>query len=301
MKIGITGISGYIGTEIYKTLRANRKTDIVGFDLDSTEYLDDCIFVKTDILSSDLKTLFKDFDVIVHAAARTGPGYNENPFYDFQINTVGTLRVLDAVRQISPNCKIILFSSAMVYDSMGEVNPPTVFGAGKLSSEIYGRAFSKTYRMDICALRLFNVIGSNCIAPHGRGVTQNFIEKLEREESIKVMKNTFRDFVHVRDVALLVQKLCFHPTRINTFDSMDVGTGVASSIIELANIICDVFEVDYKTYVCEVENSHESRTCANTNQLFRIANPQEFASLRDSIVQIREFIGTTKKRKPTRN
>ena len=123
------------------------------------------------------------FDVVIHCAAQ--PSHDlarELPFIDFEVNVLGTLNLLEAARQLAPDCTFIHMSTNKVYgDAPNEV--PLVeletryeyarvhdvcgigedcrvdqclhslFGASKLASDILAQEYARYFGMNIGVFR----------------------------------------------------------------------------------------------------------------------------------------------------
>ena len=126
MKILITGVAGFIGYHLAKSL-INADYDIVGIDnLNSYYDLDlkkarlvnlkklKLSFYKVDICDpKKLKTIFSknSFDVIIHLAAQAGVRYSiENPQEYIQSNINGFFNILELSR--NNNIKHLIFASS---------------------------------------------------------------------------------------------------------------------------------------------------------------------------------------------
>lgn len=70
---------------------------------------------------NDIETLIKagQFDAVFHLAGQVAMTTSiENPYKDFQINTVGTLNLLDSVRKYSPHTAVFYSSTNKVYGDL---------------------------------------------------------------------------------------------------------------------------------------------------------------------------------------
>lgn len=70
---------------------------------------------------NDLETLIKEneFDAVFHLAGQVAMTTSiENPYKDFEINTLGTLNLLDSVRKYSPHTSVFFSSTNKVYGEL---------------------------------------------------------------------------------------------------------------------------------------------------------------------------------------
>ncbi len=171
MLIGITGGSGFIGRNLYETIKSRetsyhvRILDLAapGFTID-----DDDAFFKGDVRDSDITHSFvRDVDVLIHlAAAHKDEGVEEAEYYD--VNENGTRVLLDACTKNGVQ-KLIFTSSVAVYgktyaDDNTEVKPESPYGKSKLAAEELICSWVKETNARAVILRPTVVIGKYNIA-----------------------------------------------------------------------------------------------------------------------------------------
>lgn len=167
-----------------------------------------------DIQNSDyVRNVVLDYkpDVIFHLAAQSFPKLSwKNPALTFQVNTIGTVNLLETIIKLKFKPRIISLSSSGVYNytSSSEpikeeyhLDPSSPYGVSKLLQEQLGKLYIKRYEMDIISVRPFFIIG-----PRKTGdVCSHFarsIVNIERGHSLKINIGNLeivRDFLDVRD------------------------------------------------------------------------------------------------------
>jgi UDP-glucose 4-epimerase len=197
-------------------------------------------------------------DSVVHLAAHAGviPSV-ENPFFDFEVNILGTLNLLNASVKNKVDRFIFASSNAPLGDQIPPLsekkvpNPLSPYGASKLAGEAYCSAFHGSYGLKTVILRFSNVYGPYSL--HKNSVIAKFIKDgiLRRRLTIYGDGSQTRDFVHVEDLSnairlilngpLVPQASCLSPNSIwgNTFH---LGTGKETSIIDLAKYTRKLFQ-----------------------------------------------------------
>jgi UDP-glucose 4-epimerase len=256
-KVFVTGGAGFIGYHLTKKL-ATLTDNLTIYDnlssgtLDNVKDVPKAKFVKGDIL--DLKTLCSQekADLIYHLAAQVVVGYSmENPLVDFETNAKGTLCVLEKARK--DDAKVVFASSAAVYgnptvfptpESYG-FHPFSCYGLSKVVGEEYCQMYREQYGLDIVITRFANVYGLRC-----HGVIHDFLDKLAKNPNKLEIMGTgqqCRDFVHVSDV---VEAL----VTVGSEDFVkgevyNLGLGKTTSILELANLILTILNLQNKTVV----------------------------------------------------
>ena len=109
-------------------------------------------------------------DSIIHLAAMAGVRASiENPALYYDVNVIGTLRLLEAAVKMAAKPLFIFASTSSVYGNatafpLAEDDPcdrPLVpYSASKRAAEMLGHSFHNLYGLDFTALRLFTVYGS---------------------------------------------------------------------------------------------------------------------------------------------
>lgn len=244
----VTGGSGFIGINLCQLLlsegfkvkifvRGNRRIPLNVFDKEIK-------VIKGDIENlSDIERATKDIDLIFHLAAyvpRPGMKVFDDPLKTFNINSIGTLNLLEASRK-NDVTNVIYSSTQAVYGSprylpLNEehpTSPETFYGLSKLVGEKYCEQYSRSCGVNCVVLRYSYVYGP--FQPQS-GVVSLFITKaLKKEDTVIEGKGTQTfDFVYVHDVV----KANLAATRVScTFDIFNVGSGEQASIAQLAEKI----------------------------------------------------------------
>ncbi len=205
MKALITGSSGLVGSEAVRFL-CEKKWTVFGVDNDMRGKMFgkdastdperkklEKLYPTFKSLTADIRspeeivnvfTKYGPFDLIIHAAAQPAHEWSTNhALDDFQINAYGTIVVLEAYRQHSPNAKFIHVSSSKIYgDSVNHLPlqeyetrfdlPSThpkwkgedesmrhdgalhsLFGASKASGDIMAREYGTYFNLPITIFR----------------------------------------------------------------------------------------------------------------------------------------------------
>jgi len=185
-------------------------------------------------------------DVVFHLAASVGNLRSiENPILDSQVNVIGTLRVLEAMRGAGV-CRIVFSSSAGIFGELKTlpiredhpVEPDSPYGASKLAAEKLCLAYGKLYDMEAVCLRYFNVYGLNQRYDAYGNVIPIFAHRLLHGLPLIVFGDgeQTRDFVHARDVALANLKAAQSRSGSGAFN---IASGTRITINRLAELMCE--------------------------------------------------------------
>ena len=151
---------------------------------------------------------------VIHLAGFSSVGKSyQDPARVFSVNTVGTVSLLSALRDLAPKARTLVISSAEVYGPVevgtraGEdhpLRPLSPYAASKAAAEIASFQMHRSTGLPVVCARSFNHIGPG---QHPSFVVPSFAAQLgaiRRGEAPPVVKvgdlSPIRDFSHVLDV-----------------------------------------------------------------------------------------------------
>ena len=215
MNIIILGSQGFIGTYLCDHFLKAGHT-VYGADVLEIPAPVMYHYVKFSRLSAQWEDLLKltTFDVCINAAGSGNVAYSvDNPVIDFEANTLDVLRILDALRKYLPHCKYIHISSAAVYGNpdvfpiqeLAALQPISPYGFHKLMSEILCKEYHQLYQLNIAIIRPFSIYGNGL----RKQLLWDICNKLRNDNTITLFGdgNESRDFIHITDFVLLVEKI----------------------------------------------------------------------------------------------
>lgn len=170
----VTGGAGFIGSHLVEGLLA-RGWDVRVLDNFSTGHRENIkhLINQIDLLEGDVTNLttvrfaVRNVDVIFHEAALPSVARSvANPLESNEVNITGTLNVLLAARDAGTKRVVYAASSSAYGDTptlpKTEAMTPTPlspYAIGKLTGEMYARAFTQLYGLSTISLRYFNIFG----------------------------------------------------------------------------------------------------------------------------------------------
>ena len=223
-KILVTGAAGFIGARTTQLL-LEQGIDVVGVDnlndyydvqlkkhrLANLEKNKNFNFYYGDIEDIQiLRLIFQEhsFDGVINLAARAGVRYSqENPFVYMTTNAMGTLNLLELMREFSVK-KIVLASTSSLYagqplpftENLSVNTPISPYAATKKAAEVMAYTYHYLYGIDVSICRYFTVYG-----PAGRPDMSpfRFIKWIYEGTPITLYGdgNQSRDFTFVEDIA----------------------------------------------------------------------------------------------------
>jgi len=306
-KIIVTGGAGFIGSHIVDRILKEGYEVLVIDDLSQgrldniSQYLSDenFKFIKADIRDSErINTIVKDADAILHQAAVVSVTRSlEDPAYTNDVNVTGTLNLLKASTNSNVK-KFIYASSCAVYGDAKAprqseetpTSPKSPYAATKVAAENYCKTFNRLYGLEAIPLRYFNVYGARQSYGPYSGVITNFIDRLIREEPPVIHGDgeQARDFVDVSDI-VEANILALERAGVSS-DPINIGTGTATSIKDLANLLIDITgRRNLKPAFDQPRTGDIRHSCADITKARRALGYEPKVPLREGLVKLLAF------------
>lgn len=263
----VTGGAGFIGSNLVEyLLKYNAKKVIVldnlatGFEENLKPYLSlpNFEFIKGDICDiNDCHKACVGVDHVFHdAALGSVPRSIKNPIATHNVNATGFINVLIAARDASVK-RVVYASSSSVYgdskvmpkveDKIGKQLSP--YAVSKMTNELYGEIFAKTYQMEIIGLRYFNIFGPRQ-NPQGEyaAAIPLFINALLKGESPMINGDgeQTRDFTFVENAVQANIKAMFADLKNMQGDVFNIAVGERVSLNQLIDILRKLIGTEVK-------------------------------------------------------
>lgn len=281
MKYFITGVCGFIGSHLYNKL-VKQGHQVKGIDNLYHPCKNEVPFDFKDIrYYEEIEPYVKWADVVYHLAAQIHVDRSiESPKETYDINVLGTLNVLEAVRK--HNKKMVFASSSEVYGTsqssisywpgredvlnpMREEHPldaQSPYAASKLAGDRLCYSYWKTYGIKVAILRNFNTFGEYQNDGSYGGVIAIFTRQALAGEPITVNGDggQERDYMYIGDALkgyeLLVKKNVWGKP-------VNIGTGKTIKILELAKMIKEITKSKSKIVFRPERPGEVQRLCAD--------------------------------------
>jgi CDP-paratose 2-epimerase len=220
-------------------------------------------------------------EVVIHAAAQPSHDWAvKDPNLDFQINSVGTLNLLECTREFSPDSVFIYMSTNKVYgdrpnslnylEELTRYTPDqsysfassgfdetfpidqslhSLFGVSKLSADLLVQEYGKYFGMKTTCLRGGCLSGPTHKGAELHGFLSYLVKCAVKSKEYKIFGykgKQVRDNLHSHDVALAFWEIFMNPQSGEVFN---LGGGKYSniSILEaIAYLETKGFDLDYK-------------------------------------------------------
>ncbi len=256
-KVLITGVAGFIGSNLLDFLMEETDWSIDGIDNLSTgskknieSHVGSSRFSFNEQQCSSVTSL-KPYSCIFHLAAlpRIQPSFelvNEH----IRANLNESVHLLELMIRENHFPKIIYSSSSAIYGTpeliptseTERIDCLSPYAFQKYEVEKYIDLLSTRYPLNYVNLRYFNPYGPRSFNPANKfnaysSVVGIFLHRKKNGEPLLVTGDGSqkRDFVHVRDLARANYLAAVHEEKINT--SFNIGKGSTISVLELAKMI----------------------------------------------------------------
>lgn len=213
----ITGINGFVGSNLAVEQLA-KGHHVIGIVKDRNrksrlDILNRCSIIVGDICDQavvDNTVSHYEVDTVFHLAANSIVKMGvKDPVSNFDVNVMGTVRVLDALRRINPKSKVVVASSDKAYGDHDvlpytedmKLNPGCPYGTSKACVDMVAQSFAKTYGLDVNTVR-----GSNVYGPGDMNLSRlipNSILRILRGEKPMVYSGVLayrRELIYIQDV-----------------------------------------------------------------------------------------------------
>jgi len=250
-RFAITGATGLLGSNLVnRLLTMNHEVNVLIKDENSKSILNTNVTkIYGDISDKhDIEFFIQRANPthFIHLAAQT-QAYDslKYPYPTFYSNVVGTLNILESLREYG-NCKaIVVASSDKAYGELiGEkykenhpLNGIYPYDASKSATDIIANSYRKSYNLPIVVTRACNIYG---IGDYNRqrlipGIVYAHLKNLEF-----VIRNggkDFREYVYVEDVVDAYLKLLDYAEKNNSIGAFNISSEDGYTTLDLFNLI----------------------------------------------------------------
>jgi UDP-glucose 4-epimerase len=251
-RVLVTGGAGFIGSHLVDRLIEEHEV-IVLDDLSAggMEYIQHHMdnerftFIKGSIGSEeDVNKALEGVTTVFHFAAQPDVRLSvSDPMYDFRINMIGSMNLLDCLRARNVDRIIFASSGGTVYGDSDvfptlentPLAPISNYGAAKCAFEMYLSSYSELYGLSAVSLRLANIIGPRLT----HGVIFDFYMKLKNDPTRLEVLGTGKQekaYMYVTDtveaISIIMQDM--NPGHL----PINISSGERLMVSRIAEIVC---------------------------------------------------------------
>jgi GDP-4-dehydro-6-deoxy-D-mannose reductase len=218
MRVLVTGSSGFVGTHLTSALMYREHEVFAATQNRNAKFQGNITSGLLDILDIDsISNIISRFkpEAIVHLAAQTKVKEAwERPGHTLRTNVIGTINMIEAIRKLSPDTKLISIGSSEEYGLSGKEGfpltenvpclPQNPYASSKLAAGQLALQLANKEDLNIIHVRPFNHFGP--------GQRKGFVVSDFASQIVEIEQGTLpgiirvgnlaaqRDFTHVQDV-----------------------------------------------------------------------------------------------------
>lgn len=313
MNLLVTGGCGFLGSNLAAhgikqgyniTVFDNLSRLGSGNNLEWLKSLGMFTFVHGDIRNkNDVETLIREnhFDAVFHLSGQVAMTTSiANPYKDFQVNTMGTVNLLDSVRKYSSDTVVLYSSTNKVYGDLEQYTydeTPTrytcrefpqgfnesvpldfrsPYGCSKGAADQYMLDYYRIFGIKTIVFRHSSMYGSRQFATYDQGWVGWFVEKaLEKYKNPDVPKFTIsgngkqvRDILHAKDMINLYYSALNHADSI-CGNAYNIGGTIEQSLslLELFDILNNCLNIKMEFTQLPVRQSDQKVFVADVRKI----------------------------------
>lgn len=284
MKILITGATGLVGTAAVEFFN-EKGWDVTGIDNNGRASFfgtpDKSGAIGCDIRDRKMLAIVFEqgpFDAIIHCAGQPSHDYSKkHVMEDFEINTIGTLNLLELAKLASPDAVFVHCSTDKIYgvgmtrqgliegetrydqlfpftETTPIVSPLSPFGVSKLAADFYVQEYANQGWLKTGVFRMGCITGKNHEGTEQHGFLAYLTKCIKEGKTYHIygyQGKQVRDQIHAYDLVGAFYQFILNP-RSGQVYNMGGGPERSVSVLEAGEMIAKVLDCDF-AYVLEDE------------------------------------------------
>jgi len=296
VKALITGSRGFVGGYLRRELEQHGYS-VIGLDLAADDQT-----LAADLCSAQqMRDVLKQTqpDVIFHLAGQANVALSwQIPQKTFELNVLGMINLLEAVRLEQPKAKIVGIGSSDQYGNLGEagqnvteetmLRPQTPYAVSKKAQEEIALVYSRAYGMSVCMTRSFNHAGAGqkrgfMIPDFASGIAA--VEQGRAEYLSVGNLSAQRDFTHVRDVVRAYRLIA---ERGRSGEVYNIGSQIVYSAQEILDRLCAMAnrEIPVRQDPAKMRPSDTPVICCDHSKLTRDTGWMPEISMDETLAEV---------------
>jgi len=243
-----------------------------------------------------VKVLVQDKDIIINLAGQVSHNDSlNNPYLDADINYIGHLNVLEAVKNNNPTAKILYSGSRLQFGKIisnpvaedHPLNPLTPYAVNKTAAENLYLYYNRVFNIPIVLFRIANPYGPRCQMQHSKYAIINwFIRNAMEDKEITIFGDgsQIRDYIFVDDLAEAFI-LASVDDNIKS-EIFNIGSGTGTSFKDMVQLVVEVVgkgKIKYQPWPQDYLNVETGDYITNISKITRMLNWVPKTSLKKGI------------------
>lgn len=338
MKLLINGGCGFLGSNL-ASYGIEQGYEVTVFDnlsrlgssnnLEWLKTLGNFTFVHGDTRNrNDVETAIRQgqFDAVFHLAGQVAMTTSiENPYKDFETNTLGAVNLLESIRKYSPQTAVFFSSTNKVYGDLEQytyretdsryiceefpngfdesvpLDFRSPYGCSKGAADQYMLDYYRIFGVKTTVFRHSSMYGSRQFATYDQGWIGWFVEKaIEKYENLNCEPFTIsgngkqvRDILHAKDMISLYYMALEHVDEV-CGQAYNIGGTMEQSLslLELFAMLEDLLGIEMKYTKIPVRQSDQKVFVADISKIEKRIGWKPQISAREGIKAMVQWVGS---------
>ncbi len=243
-----------------------------------------------------VKILVQDKDIIINLAGQVSHNDSlQNPYLDTDINYIGHLNVLEAVKNNNPKAKILYSGSRLQFGKIisnpvaedHPLNPLTPYAVNKTAAENLYLYYNRVYNIPVVLFRIANPYGPRCQMQHSKYAIINwFIRNAMEDKEITIFGDgsQIRDYIYVDDLAdAFILASVDENIKSEIFN---IGSGTGSSFKNMVQLVVEIVgkgKIKYQPWPQDYLNVETGDYITDISKITQILNWHPKTNLKNGI------------------
>lgn len=311
-KVLITGGLGMIGSTIAnKLVKLGAEVTLVdsvikpyGANFFNVKDIENLIKINiSDIRDKEsIKILVADKDVVINLAGQVSHNDSlQNPYLDADINYIGHLNVLEALKNYNPKAKILYSGSRLQFGKIisnpvaedHPLNPLTPYAVNKTAAENLYLYYNRVFDIPTVLFRIANPYGPRCQMLHSKYAIINwFIRNAMEDKSITIFGDgsQIRDYIYVEDLAEAFIQAAFNDGIKS--EIFNIGSGIGTPFREMVESVVRLVgkgRVIYQPWPQDYLNVETGNYITDITKITKVLSWKPITNLNDGIEKTVEY------------
>jgi nucleoside-diphosphate-sugar epimerase len=232
-----------------------------------------------------IRSHVKGMDIVFNLAGQVSHNDSlQNPFLDADINYIGHLNVLEAVRGHSPHAKVLHAGSRLEFGKIEKLpvaedhplKPKTPYALNKMAAENLYLYYNRIHDIPVVCFRIANPYGPRSQMNHSKYCMINWFLRLAMEDrplTIFGSGDQIRDYIYVDDLADAFLLAAASPEADG--EVFNVGSGTGTRFKDMARMIIDTVKsgkIDFVPWPDEYINVETGDYVTDITKIKRMLN-----------------------------